>query len=265
MTGRRSGALWHAEAGPPDAPLIALVHGSMDRSAGMLRLSRRLDDRFRVVRFDRRGYGRSTPHGGPFTVADNVTDLLTILAERPALVVGHSYGGHVAMAAAARRPDLVRGVAIYETPLPWLPDWPRPAHGDGASAAAESFMRRMIGSERWEALPEQTRRRRRAEGTTMLTELDDVRRAPPWGPDEIAVPVIAARGSKGFSPHGDAMASLAAALAHGQLVELDGARHDGPHRHPAEFAEQVVGTLARAVGGAWAAAAGAPGDVSGWR
>jgi len=31
-------------------------------------LSRRLDDGFRVLRYDRRGYGRSAPHDGPFDV-----------------------------------------------------------------------------------------------------------------------------------------------------------------------------------------------------
>ena len=41
----------------------------------MLRLSRRLSDRFHVIRYDRRGYGRSAAGGPPFTVADNVDDL----------------------------------------------------------------------------------------------------------------------------------------------------------------------------------------------
>ena len=54
--------IWSHEAGPPGAPPVVLVHGAMDRSAGMLRLSRRLDETHRVLRYDRRGYGRSKPH-----------------------------------------------------------------------------------------------------------------------------------------------------------------------------------------------------------
>ncbi len=46
------------------SPLAVLIHGSMDRSAGMLKLSRRLDDTYHVLRYDRRGYGRSRPHPG---------------------------------------------------------------------------------------------------------------------------------------------------------------------------------------------------------
>jgi hypothetical protein len=36
-------ALWAEEAGDSAHPLVAVIHGSMDRSAGMLKLSRRLD------------------------------------------------------------------------------------------------------------------------------------------------------------------------------------------------------------------------------
>ena len=98
---------WSEEAGSDRAPLIVLVHGSMDRSAGLLKLSRRLDADHRVLRYDRRGYGRSAPHPGPFGMDGQVADLVELLDGRPAVVFGHSYGGNVALAAAARRPDLV--------------------------------------------------------------------------------------------------------------------------------------------------------------
>ena len=99
--------IWSHETGDDGAPLIALVHGSMDRSAGVLRLSRCLDREFRVLRYDRRGYGRSAPHPGPFGADHQVGDLLELLEGRRALVFGHSYGGNVALALTARHPDLV--------------------------------------------------------------------------------------------------------------------------------------------------------------
>ena len=48
----------------------------------MLKLSRRLDADFRVLRYDRRGYGRSFPHAGPFTMDAQVSDLVGLLAGR---------------------------------------------------------------------------------------------------------------------------------------------------------------------------------------
>ncbi|HTH07213.1 MAG TPA: alpha/beta fold hydrolase, partial [Ilumatobacteraceae bacterium] len=76
-------------AGDPANPLVVLIHGSMDRGAGMLRLSRRLDHDHHVLRYDRRGYGRSS-HRGPFTIAQHVADLEELLAGERAVLVGHS-------------------------------------------------------------------------------------------------------------------------------------------------------------------------------
>ena len=80
---------------------------------------------------------------------------------------GHSYGGNVALALADRHPALVRAVGVYETPLPWLDWWPdddrrrrRRADGDDDPAeAAERFMRRMVGDEKWARLPARDTRR----------------------------------------------------------------------------------------------------------
>lgn len=96
--------LWSAETGPDDGPVVVLVHGSMDRSTGMLALARQLDHQWRVVRYDRRGYARSS-HDGPFDVADQVADLWRIVGDRRVVLFGHSYGGNVALAASVERPE----------------------------------------------------------------------------------------------------------------------------------------------------------------
>ena len=60
-----------------------------------------------VVRYDRRGYGRSTSLGvGDLSV--HADDLLDLIGDRPAVVVGHSLGGVVALVAAERRPGQIR-------------------------------------------------------------------------------------------------------------------------------------------------------------
>ena len=76
------------------------------------------------------------------------------------MLFGHSLGGVVALAFAARHPELVPAVVAYEAPMAWQPWWPSAAPaprrstapGDEADAA-ERFMRRMVGDERWEGLP----------------------------------------------------------------------------------------------------------------
>lgn len=247
--------LWSAEAGAPEQPLVVLIHGAMDRSASMVLLSRRLDQRCRVLRYDRRGYGHSAAHPGPFTMAAHVADVITLLAGRPAVLVGHSYGGNVAMAAAAEH-DLVVGVAIYESPLPWEPFWPPPHDSTpvtptGAEAtgdAAEAFMRRLIGDRRWEALPERTRRSRRAEGAALVAELADLRERRPWKSTDIRVPVMVGVGSLAAERYQHGMAHVASNIAGAELVRLDGGGHNAPATDPDQFCEQLIDPLLRRVG-----------------
>ena len=250
-------ALWAEEAGDPEHPVIAVIHGSMDRSAGMLKLSRRLDADFRVLRYDRRGYGRSFPHPGPFTMDAQVDDLVELLAGRKAVLIGHSYGGNVALATADHHPDLVAGVAVYETPLSWEPWWPGTTAGAIAVAergkpqeAAEQFMRRILGEQRWEALPERSKQTRRNEGVAMVEELADLRRNRPWVAENITVPVSTSFGSLGAAHHRDGMRH-AAELLHCPVVELPGCRHDAPLSHPDQFRSAVVDPLVRMVGPPW--------------
>jgi pimeloyl-ACP methyl ester carboxylesterase len=244
--------VWSETAGPDDAPLIVLIHGSMDRSAGLLRLSRRLDAVHRVVRYDRRGYGRSWPHPGPFGVEDQVGDVEGLLDGRRAIVFGHSYGGNVALALATRRPELVAAVAVYETPLSWLEWWPGSTAGADAlgtqgdpADAAERFIRRLVGDERWARLPLTTREARRREGVAMVGELTDLRDNAPWVGSAVTVPVISMHGSKGRAHHRASSAHLAEVLPDCQVVEIHGANHFGPNTHPAEVAGVIAGGFNR--------------------
>jgi len=110
-------------------PRVVLVHGSIQGSGvgGELHFSaqRRLGERgWRLVIPDRPGHGRSPVPGRPDDAeADGAwaADLL----EDGAHLVGHSFGGCVALAAAARRPQAVRSLTLIEPALQNLApkDW----------------------------------------------------------------------------------------------------------------------------------------------
>jgi pimeloyl-ACP methyl ester carboxylesterase len=200
------------EQGPVDAPLVVLVHGGMDRSSGMRRTAGALAPDFRVVIYDRRGYGRSLGVGPPFTIDEQVADLMAVIDARPAVVFGHSVGGDIALAGAERHPALVRAVGTYEAPMSWEPWWPEgTAGGDavrlgeeqGPAAAADAFARRMIGDRIWDRLPPTSRAQRLAEGPALVGELSDLRRRPPYDPARIRVPVLVARGERCAPQHLD--------------------------------------------------------------
>ena len=252
-------SVWSATAGQGTGPHVTLIHGSLDRSAGLLKLSRRLVGAHRVTRYDRRGYGRSVGSEGPFGIDAHADDLEALLREvgpdeSGSVLVGHSYGGNVALAVAGRHPQLVAAVVTYETPLSWVDWWPDDSAGSDAlgwradpADAAERFMRRLIGDDRWARLPEATRRSRRAEGVAMVAELLDLRANPAWDPWEVTVPVLALHGEHGQEHHRRAAEWIADQVPDGELGCLRGARHAGPNTHPDAVAEMVGAFVARRV------------------
>lgn len=247
--------LAYAVSGPDDGRLIILVHGAMDRMAGMHKLARRFDDRFRVLRYDRRGYGASVPHDGPFGIEQQVDDLLELIDGAHAVVVGHSLGGDIALAAAQRARGQIDAVVAFEPPQSWEPWWPADGATAGGAAlgvdpfdAAETFMRRLIGDRMWERLPQSTKDARRAEGPALVGELRSIRSGPPFEPSEIEQPVFFGCSELGRPHHQRGTSLLAEQVPNGTLVTIAQASHGAHASHPEQFAALLVWPALRAAG-----------------
>ncbi|MEV6849550.1 alpha/beta hydrolase [Actinoplanes sp. NPDC051411] len=108
-----AGRLIHVTAwdGPASATPAVLVHGTF--SWGTLTFSgqRPLAVSRRLLVPDRRGFGASPGSHSDYAV--DATDVVGLLGSG-AHLVGHSYGGTVAMLAAAARPELVRSLTLIE-------------------------------------------------------------------------------------------------------------------------------------------------------
>lgn len=86
-------------------------------------LADELGETWSIVRYQQRGLSPSTPQG-PFTVEQEVQDLLMVCEDLEGDVVwilGHSWGGHLAMHAIVTVADRFRGVVIVD-PLGAVPD-----------------------------------------------------------------------------------------------------------------------------------------------
>jgi len=94
-------------------PLV-LVHGVGGESGNWDDVAARLA-RFRVIRLDLRGHGRSAPIRGPIRVEDlarDVTDVMDELGVKRARLAGFSLGGMVVQAVALGAPQRVEKLAI---------------------------------------------------------------------------------------------------------------------------------------------------------
>ena len=68
-----------------------------------LKVTRRLPE-LDILRYDRRGYGRSIGVGICASMDEQVDDLLSVIGSEPAVVVGHSLGGVIGLVGAVPRP-----------------------------------------------------------------------------------------------------------------------------------------------------------------
>ena len=205
-----------------------------------------------VVALDRRGYARSRHLPVATSVGDHVRDLFAVVGERACVIVGHSYGGDVALTAACERPEQVRAVGAFEPPMPWLPWWPQTTAGSQAMArgdagdVAEAFMIRMIGERRWDSLPERTKADRRAEGNALLSDLRSIRTSPPFDVTKVPVPVVLGCGSDSMPHQIENVHRIVKAIPDAGLIEIEGGGHGSHATKPLEFAGFVRLAVERA-------------------
>ncbi|MGW2647179.1 alpha/beta fold hydrolase [Streptomyces sp. NPDC001393] len=236
-----------AAAGP-----VVFVHGSMDRSIGFRRVVDYLPGR-PVVGYDRRGWGRSRSLGDSnVSMATHVDDLCAVLAEldRPHVVVGHSYGALVALAAAARRPESTAGVVAFEPPVRWLPWWPasdpweetvsRSAVEGGPEQAARAMLTEILGRTGHLVLARAQPADLAADGASLLAEMTDPTVSVPFfDPLDFQTPTVVAAGSLSVPHHHEVARRLADLLPQGQFVEIQDARHVAHISHPEQFARLI--------------------------
>ncbi len=212
---------------------VILVHGALDRAQSFDRVVRRLSS-VRTVTYDRRGY-QSSRHISPLSLESHVADLVNVidqevLAGHLVTVVGHSYGGLIALnAAAAGAP--IDHVLVYEPPLPWLVphhQHHRTLENDPAKEA-EVFFRRVMSDAAWERLSPEGQQSRRDDGPALLDDLQTLRGPRPFDFGDVAVPTLFAYGdgprASYFAEMGRSLAAVATSVTLSQLTHAGHGAH----------------------------------------
>jgi len=119
-TAQLDGADLQYEMAGSGEPLL-LIHGSVIADAFLPLLAEpRLARNYRMISYHRRGYGGSSRATPPFPIEQQAADaraLLRHLGVSHAHVVGHSYGGLIALELARDAPELVASLALLEPAL----------------------------------------------------------------------------------------------------------------------------------------------------
>jgi pimeloyl-ACP methyl ester carboxylesterase len=99
------------------SPTVVTLHASASSARQWQPLAAALAPRFRVHAIDLHGHGERSPWQGarPLSLADDTALVAPLLVrERNVHLVGHSYGGAVALKVAAMYPQHVLSVTVYE-------------------------------------------------------------------------------------------------------------------------------------------------------
>jgi pimeloyl-ACP methyl ester carboxylesterase len=213
-----------------DAPVIVLVHGVFDSCESFGGVIEHLVVDHTVVTYDRRGWGRSADAAPATSLDDHVDDLLSVLGDRQATVVGHSYGGTVSLVGAVRAPDRVTALGLFEPSMQWQPWWP-----SMDAIAAEAPYEQMHFRAGLEGKPRRTREERAREQALLQHELTLIAEAP-CGLEELTVPRVVGRGGLSARWRFDATDHLRDELDC-ELIEIEAAGHTAHRMQPKGFAD----------------------------
>ena len=160
-------SLYYEECGAGD-PIVG-IHGTGSSVALWAGAADELGKRGRAIVYDRRGFSRSE-RPEPFVTdvhqqTDDCAALIDVLEASPAIVIGRSQGGEIAVDLALRYPNHVRALALLEggalalgpAMRTWLADVDElvfaAAEADMATVG-ETMIRGVLGDEGWDAWPE---------------------------------------------------------------------------------------------------------------
>lgn len=245
-------ALWRSGSGPP----LVAVHGVTIDHTCWDGMRPTVESRRTLVAIDRRGHGESDVGPEPHSLEQEVEDLVAVLDEfePPVDVLGHSYGGLVALEAALVTNRIGR-LVLYEPSVDDDPDFPGVVERVGTLVSAgrneEAAITLLV--ERSGVPPEAIDAVRELplwpivlrgvqvlprEGAAMLAYRFEAERFA-----DLSTPVLVLFGDQ--SPHWrrEAMEALDAALPDSRLRELAGQGHLATHTAPELLAEEVLAFL----------------------
>ena len=241
------------------------IHGTPSSALLWVDAAKELATRARCVIYDRRGFGRSE-RPEPFEtvdLADHVDDaagLLDALSATPAVVIGRSTGGQIALELARRHPDTVKALVLLEPAMfpvdPQAAAWASRLRAkvlqitaERPASAAEAVIREALGDSTWKSLPDELQELFAAASPAVLAEMHgrglDLSAQPLNLSDEelagIRQPTLIVSAEDSPEPLRRVNERLAATLPHTEKVLVTGGHLINPaHPDVLDFVNRVL-------------------------
>lgn len=243
-----------------DGPPVVFLHaGICDRTMWRDHVPALIEAGYRVLAPDLPGFGEAHPAAGPSAPWEDLHQTIEHAGATPAVLVGNSFGGAVALRLAVTAPALVRGLVLVAAPpvdfepgpelrAAWEAEEAALEAGDldGAVAAvldawlpvgAPPALRERVGAMQRRTFELQRDAPESEEGPDPLEE-DPGRLAG------VDVPALVAAGTRDMPDFITGADALAAALPRATRVDLEDTGHLAPLEDPAAFRELLLAFLA---------------------
>jgi 3-oxoadipate enol-lactonase len=248
------GTVWAEDSGG-DGPPLVLLHPGVGDSRIWDPVLAALTAKYRVIRYDTRGFGQSPAPSVKFSLLRDLVAVLDHQGVQRAAFVGCSQGGASSLGLALAQPERVSALVLL---CPGIPGFPYPAEDEDEleadyerARAAEDVealagvMQRIWGAAgATQAAMEQLRSAARAALVAEDLELED---PPVFGRlGEISVPTSLMVGDADYPPLVESNRQAGALIPGCEFVLVPGMDHLPPLREPALVLDLVTRTLARA-------------------
>jgi 3-oxoadipate enol-lactonase len=257
------GDVW-ADDSEGDGPPLVMLHPGVGDSRIWAPVLAPLTAKYRVIRYDARGFGQSPPPAVKFSLLRDLIAVLDHFGLARAALVGYSQGGASTLELALAQPERVSAMVLL---CPGIPGFPMTNEDEaamiGADRAAEidagfrraqaagdidafaAVIRRVWGAGGdTPAVIEQSRSAARASITTGDLELEDPPVFERLG--EITVPAALMVGDADYPPLIEKDRQAAARIPGCEFVLVPGMDHFPPLREPELVLDLITRTLARA-------------------
>jgi pimeloyl-ACP methyl ester carboxylesterase len=227
-------------------PRVLFIHGSAaDHTTWSIQLASPLRERFELVAYDRSADATS--------VAEHARDAAGLLDDAGALVVGSSFGAVIALELCRSSPALCRGAVLIEPPMAasddmaaastaFLAEFDRRAEVEGGPAAAEFFLRFVLGDAAFERIPRAFQERSMSKWAEIRADAAALIAYRPRYAElaAVGVPMRLLAGERSASYFRPTLEALLRALPRARLETIAGAGHMLHAEAPRRFADLLI-------------------------